>query len=274
MIAGVAIGMTVDNTIHLVSSFRRAYGESGNERQALASMMGSSGRAVTTATLTAAAGFAMGLFGSFLPTVHFAVLVGAALLLGLLSVMVLLPLSLILVGPLPSARSRTATAVALVLALTGTASAADEIVGQEEIALEDQYGQRYGPTRFEGEVRLLLYGKPNELRKMKSWEVKILGLVEQEVAVLRAVDAREILGKKSKHEVNDRLRQSVPREISILVDWSGVLARLYGLPEGLSATVLSPTGSACGTVAGTAQEASLSEIHAILKSVREQGTCP
>jgi len=91
--------------------------------------------------------------------------------------------------------------------------------------------------------------------------------------VLRAVDAREIAGKKSKDEVDDRLRQSVPREISILVDWTGELARTYELPQGLSATILSPAGRACGTVAGAATEASLSELLAILKRVRERGAC-
>src|SRR5207247_153730 len=96
MIASITLGMTDDNTIHLLARFREEFARDGDYEIALAAMMDTSGRAVLFSTLTVAAGFWVGAFSSFLPSVHFAVLTGLTLLLGLLCEAVLLPLTLIL----------------------------------------------------------------------------------------------------------------------------------------------------------------------------------
>ncbi len=99
MIAGIAIGMTVDNTIHLMTHFREAWRRSGDYAAALGDMLDASGRAVVFSTAVLAAGFWVGVFASFRPSVHFALLTGAALLMGLASEAVLLPLTLIVFKP-------------------------------------------------------------------------------------------------------------------------------------------------------------------------------
>ena len=68
-------------------------------------MVYASGRAVVFSTLTLAVGFWVGVFSSFVPTVHLPSLTGAAFLLGLISQFVLLPLSLMLFQPLGRLRA-------------------------------------------------------------------------------------------------------------------------------------------------------------------------
>ena len=70
-------------------------------------MLDDSGRAVVFSTLLLAAGFWVGLFAAFRPSVHFALLTGAALLLGLVSEAVLLPLTLIVFKPFGPPRGRS-----------------------------------------------------------------------------------------------------------------------------------------------------------------------
>ncbi|HZI94657.1 MAG TPA: MMPL family transporter [Patescibacteria group bacterium] len=100
MIANIVLGMTDDNTIHLLSSFRDKLREGVGYVQALDAMFDTSGRAVVFSTITLAMGFWVGMLSSFLPTVQFAALTGAALLFGLACETVLLPLTMIVFRPL------------------------------------------------------------------------------------------------------------------------------------------------------------------------------
>ena len=100
MIASVALGTIVDNSIYLLARFREAFARQANYVEALVAMVHASGRAVVYSTVTLAVGFGVGVFSSFVPTVHFGLLAGAAFLLGLVSQFVLLPLVLILFTPL------------------------------------------------------------------------------------------------------------------------------------------------------------------------------
>src|SRR5262249_58514752 len=101
-----------------------------------------SGRAVVFSTLTLAVGFWVGVFSSFMPTVHFATLTGAAFLLGLISQFVVLPLSLILFQPLGHSRPTTARLSTLLVlistvvgvSLVGTALAQES---QPDILVKD-----------------------------------------------------------------------------------------------------------------------------------------
>ena len=282
MIACIAIGMTVDNTIHLLARFREGFAQSADYLAALAAMVDSSGRAVVFSTVTVALGFWVGVFSSFLPSVHFAVLTGVALLLGLACQVVLLPLALILFQPLGRAGSgsaavhhRAALGVLLLSLVVLPVTAARAGAAGKEIILKDQFGNRDGPGLHHGRTVMLLYGRATDLRRMKTWEQRILEKARGKPEFLRAVDARGVRGRKTEAEVNRRLRQNVPPEISVLVDWNGELARAYALPDAeVAAMVLDPRGRACGTVTGPARPESVARALELLTHAMQGGRCP
>jgi len=280
MIASVAIGTIVDNSIYLLARFREAFARREDYLDALSSMMQASGRAVVFSTLTLAVGFWVGVFSSFTPTVHFATLTGAVFLLGLISQFVVLPLSLILFRPLGHSRPTTARLSALLVLISTVAgvlmigtSLAEE--SQHDILLKDQFGKVDGPSRHRGEAVLLIYGRAEGMRRMKAWEDRVRRAYPGTLVVLRGLDGRGVQDKKTEAEVNERLQQNVPDDIAILVDWKGDLARAYGLPDAeVSTTILDAKGRACSTVAGPVTSEALDQVRLILMRVRETGTCP
>ena len=87
---------------------------------------------------------------------------------------------------------------------------------------------------------------------MKAWEEQIREKVPGALRVLRGLDARGVRGQKTEAEVDERLQQTVPSSIAILVDWNGDLIRIYDLPDtNVSVTVLDASGNACRTMAGS-----------------------
>jgi len=279
MIASVAIGTIVDNSIYLLARFREAFPQQ-DYVEALLSMMRASGRAVVFSTLTLAAGFWIGVFSSFLPTVHFGILTGAAFLLGLISQLVVLPLSLVVVQPLGRSRPTSPRfsallvliPIAMSVSISGTSLAQES---QRDILLKDQFGKLDGPARHRGEAVLLIYGKPDGMRRMKAWEDRIRREVPGTLVVLRGLDGRGAKGKKTEAEVNERLQQNVPDDIAILVDWSGDLVRAYRLPDAeVSTTILDAKGRVCSTVAGSVTSEGLEQVRNLLIRVRETGACP
>jgi hypothetical protein len=275
MIASIAIGMTVDHIIHLMARFRQDLATSGSPAGALERMIDASGRGVVYSTVTLTLGFWVGIFSSFVPSVHFAVLTGATFVLGLLSELVLLPLVMrtlvISAGSgRPAARAVGACTLAAGLVLvSSTASAAVPV-------LKDQFGHSGGPSLHSGEPVLVIYGQPSDLRRMKSWELEAQEKAGAGAcAVVRAVDARAVKGKKTESEVNARLQKGVPPDIAILVDWDGALRAAYNLPaSGVSTTLLDRTGRACATLSGPVNASSLQRLAGLIAGVREKGTCP
>jgi hydrophobe/amphiphile efflux-3 (HAE3) family protein len=282
MIASIAMGMTDDNTIHLLARFREEFKRDGDYEIALEAMMDTSGRAVLFSTLTVAIGFWVGAFSSFLPSRHFALLTGATLLLGLLCEAVLLPLSLVLFKPLGKPgtalevpRTRAAFLMAVAAACLIVQASRPLSAATSDLKLKDQYGREDGPALHRGAPLLLIYGRPPDLRRMKTWEVKVKEKAGKEIQVLRAVDARTVQGKKTEAQVNERLQSMVPKEIAILVDWNGELAKSLSLSgEEVSASLLDPKGKVCCTVVGPAQDAPLNQVLETLASVRAKGSCP
>jgi len=282
MIASVVIGTIVDNSIYLLAPFRDAFRREANYMTGLIEMVRASGRAVVFSTVTLAVGFWVGVFSAFVPTVHFAVLAGAAFLLGLISQFVLLPLSLLVLQPL----GRPATPVGprpsrLVLALAGVAfglmvaGGAQAQEAQHDILLKDQFGKADGPGRHSGQAVVLIYGKVDGMRRMKAWEEGIRKQVPGAVVVLRALDARSVRYEKTEAEVNERLQQVVPPDIAILVDWKGDLLRAYHLPDAdVSITVLDAKGTACHTAAGPVTRETLDLVRQRFLQARTAGTCP
>jgi predicted RND superfamily exporter protein len=279
MIASVALGTIVDNSIYLLARFREAFARQADYVEALTVMVHASGRAVVYSTVTLAAGFWVGVFSSFVPTVHFGILTGAAFLLGLISQFVLLPLLLILVRPLgspsPPARFRASLAAAPIIVAVLASSAALAQEPAREILLKDQFGRTDGPGRHRGRPIVLIYGKVEGMRRMKAWEERIREQVPGALVVLRGLDARSARGQKTEAEVNERLQQNVPAGIAILVDWAGDLGRAYRLPDAeVSTTVLDGKARACHTVAGAVTPEGLKAIGHALLQVRETGACP
>ena len=279
MIASIAMGMTDDNTIHLLARFKEEFARDGDHEVALEAMMDSSGRAVLYSTLVVAVGFWVGAFSSFLPSRHFALLTGATLMLGLFCEAVLLPLSLVVFRPLGSglpARGKTrikaAGAAGIILVLftaSGYARAGTPLV------LKDQFGRSDGVALHRGAPLILIYGKPADLRRMKAWEVKLREKTGSALQVLRALDARAVRGKKTEAEVNERLQRGVPQDIAILVDWNGDLGASYALSDtDVSVALFDARGIVCRQVAGSAREEAVAQLIDSLARVREQGRCP
>ncbi len=89
MIAAVALGLVVDNTIHYLSRYRRER-EAGAPDPLIAASEWV-GRPLTVSALALVAGFLVGGFGSFRPTIHFSLLTGVAMLSALSTTLIVLP---------------------------------------------------------------------------------------------------------------------------------------------------------------------------------------
>lgn len=282
MIASVVIGTIVDNSIYLLAPFREAFRQEANYVMALMDMVRASGRAVVFSTVTLAVGFWVGVFSSFVPTVHFAVLAGAAFLLGLISQFVLLPLVLVLLHPLgrpvtPLVAPRGGVLVVLVgvAAVLGSATGVPAQPTGHDILLKDQYGVVDGPGRHHGQAVLLIYGKVDGMRRMKAWEERIRKEIPGTLVVLRGLDARSARGQKTEAEVNERLQQNVPSDIALLIDWNGDLVRAYRLPDAdVSVTIVDARGRGCRSVGGAVNPETFGEIRALFVQVRTTGACP
>ena len=279
MIASVAIGTIVDNSIYLLARFREAFARQADYVIALISMVRASGRAVVFSTVTLAVGFLVGVSSSFVPTVQFSVLTGMAFLVGLVSQFVLLPLSLILFQPLGRLRDAAVRVGSLMVLMsiltTGVTGPGLAQAAARDVVLKDQFGAVDGPARHRGEAVLLIYGKVDGMRRMKAWEDRIRKKIPGPLVVVRGLDARSVQGKKTETEVNERLQQNVPPEIAILVDWNGDLIRAYDLPDAeVSATVIDAKGDACRTVAGSATAEAVEQVLSVLRRVRETRSCP
>ncbi len=91
MIASVALGLVVDDTIHLLYRYRQTLQASHGVRHAIADAVRHTGRALVITTLILTLGFWAGLAGSFKPTISFSFLVGLTMILALLADLLVLP---------------------------------------------------------------------------------------------------------------------------------------------------------------------------------------
>lgn len=94
MIAAVSMGLSIDSSIHYITSFRRTRNEGRSVHEALAATQQSVGRAVVFSTLALVAGFLVLCWSQFVPTIYFGVLVSLTMLGGLVGNLVVLPLLL------------------------------------------------------------------------------------------------------------------------------------------------------------------------------------
>ena len=94
MIAAVSMGLSIDSTIHYVTSFRRERQAGRSVAEALEHSHRTVGLSVVLATLALVVGFSVLCTSQFVPIVYFGVLVGLSMLGGLLGNLFLLPLLL------------------------------------------------------------------------------------------------------------------------------------------------------------------------------------
>ena len=94
MIAAVSMGLSVDSSIHYITSFRRARAAGKSLREALDEVQQTVGRAMVFSTLALVVGFTTLCTSQFVPTIYFGVLVSLAMLGGLVGNLIVLPLLL------------------------------------------------------------------------------------------------------------------------------------------------------------------------------------
>ena len=96
MVAAVAIGIAVDDSVHFLSAYLEARGEGHDRVDAATRAFALSGRAIVLTTVILLAGFGVLLTSSFLPYTRFAFLCGLAVALALVGDLLVLPAVLFL----------------------------------------------------------------------------------------------------------------------------------------------------------------------------------
>jgi len=96
MTASVALGICVDDTIHFLANYEAYRREGASPQTAVARVFSGTGRALVVTTVILGGAFATFGLGSFLPNVHFGVIVALMLAVALVGDLVLLPALLLL----------------------------------------------------------------------------------------------------------------------------------------------------------------------------------
>jgi len=99
MISTIAIGIAVDDTIHMLNRYKREYRISKDHEGAVKTAVFTSGRAIVSTSFILFLGFWTLLFGSFKPTSYFGFLSGITMLTALLGDLLALPALLLLIKP-------------------------------------------------------------------------------------------------------------------------------------------------------------------------------
>lgn len=83
LVASVAIGLAVDDTVHFFYNFKRYYNNSGDVRDAVGRTLHTAGRAMLTTSIVLSIGFFIFMFASMNNVFYFGMLVGLAIVLAL-----------------------------------------------------------------------------------------------------------------------------------------------------------------------------------------------
>jgi len=105
LISTVAIGIAVDDTIHLTTRFRQAFQESGNYEQALLASMQDVGRALFMTSTILIAGFLVNVASVMNSQAAFGLLLAATILVALLADFLLMPALVLVFKPFGPERS-------------------------------------------------------------------------------------------------------------------------------------------------------------------------
>lgn len=98
LIASVAIGLAVDDTVHFMYNFKRYYAKSGDVREAVGHTLHTAGRAMLTTSIVLSVGFFIFLFASMVNVFNFGLLTGMAIILALIGDFFLAPALMALVA--------------------------------------------------------------------------------------------------------------------------------------------------------------------------------
>ncbi|MFP4474479.1 MAG: MMPL family transporter [Desulfatibacillaceae bacterium] len=91
LIASIAIGLAVDDTIHYLFRYNREFKRDLNEKRAMADTLRTVGRPIVFTTLTIGLGFSVLMFSSFQPTAIFGVMMAITMMAALVGDLVILP---------------------------------------------------------------------------------------------------------------------------------------------------------------------------------------
>ena len=91
MIAAIAIGIAIDDTIHLLSTFNEGLRETGSQEEAIIRSMSSAGRAAVFIAVALAAGFLIVCLSNFQPIRHFGILSATTMGVSLVTELLLTP---------------------------------------------------------------------------------------------------------------------------------------------------------------------------------------
>ncbi|MDY7038717.1 MAG: MMPL family transporter, partial [Thermodesulfobacteriota bacterium] len=91
LIAAVAIGIAVDDTIHFLSEYRAKRGQGLSIPMALKTVIFIKGRAFFSSSLILSIGFGVVILSSFVPTMHFGMLIAIVMITALIGDIVFLP---------------------------------------------------------------------------------------------------------------------------------------------------------------------------------------
>ena len=99
LITCVAIGIAVDDTVHLISRYRHEFRLCGDYQKALFPSLVSVGRAIFITTVVLIFGFLSNLFSVMDSTAHFGILLASTIGVALLADFFLLPVLIVLIKP-------------------------------------------------------------------------------------------------------------------------------------------------------------------------------
>lgn len=99
LVASIAIGLAVDDTIHFVYNFRKYYQESGDVHLAVEHTLHTAGRAMLTTSIVLSIGFFLFMLASMNNVFYFGMLVGLAIVIALLADFILAPALMALALP-------------------------------------------------------------------------------------------------------------------------------------------------------------------------------
>ncbi len=91
LVASIAIGLAVDDTIHFVYNFKKYYQETGDVHEAVAHTLHTAGRAMLTTSIVLSIGFFLFMLASMHNVFNFGMLVGLAIVIALLADFFLAP---------------------------------------------------------------------------------------------------------------------------------------------------------------------------------------
>jgi predicted RND superfamily exporter protein len=91
MVASIAIGLAVDDTVHFIYNFKRYYTESGDVRNAVGQTLHTAGRAMITTSIVLSIGFFLFMFASMNNVFNFGLLIGMAIVFALIGDFFLAP---------------------------------------------------------------------------------------------------------------------------------------------------------------------------------------